>query len=138
MMYLAVIVSGIILLFLYFSLQTYFTFLNKGLILKHKINYILVPILIFWLHIKLAVREENFANKFKVTTLFFLKYNLSLVFITELILESIAEYTVMGESKFITQAEKDNKKLMERIIEQIKFIFTIPKLKQGYEEVLSI
>lgn len=137
MIMLSTIILGILLIFLYFSLQTYFTFSSNGMILKNKINYMVVPILIFWLHIRLAVKENNFKGKSKMIFLFFLKYNLSLIFITELILESIAEFEVTGESKFIQKAEVNKASLMERIIEQIRFIFIIPRLTQGYEQVLS-
>lgn len=119
----------------YFSMiiQTY-TYLAKYKIRLDALSIIVLPIILFKLHLNMFREEKNKKIGTKYLLFYFVNYKLSVIFLTELLLENIAMTQVVGYSPHVSKREKNKEK--QTWLERVKTIINLPETTNSFEEVL--
>lgn len=117
---------------LWMIVQSY-TYLNRYGISFSFFGTVLIPVMLFILHFSLFWKETNKKKGFKFLAFYFFYYKLSLIFLTELILENVAMVESVGYSPYISKAkQKETKPVLERVKELLK----LPETESSFEEVI--
>lgn len=131
--------SFIILWFSSMVIQTYVYFSRNGLS-THFLGFLYVPILLFSLHFKVLCREKDKKTAFKFLLSYFENYKLSLIFLTELLLENIAITNTVGNYPMLVNGKSVDVEKIEKepLTKKIKNIIKLPNTSDSFKELLLI
>lgn len=115
------------------TIQTY-VYLAKNEIRFSFPGVIVLPIILFKLHLNMFCKEKNKKIGIKYLLFYFVNYKLSVIFLTELLLENIAMFETVGYSPHISKGRKNNEK--QTWLERVKDIISLPETTSSFEEVL--
>lgn len=123
---------------------TYLKFKNNGIgfNVKYKFLVILLPALIFFLHLKLAIRffKHDKKKSLFVLKIAIVKYPVILGNLIEVILESMAECNVYGSSKYLSVRKKKQRQLgknpLDSVSLKMKELVDFLKKDSNYEKEL--
>lgn len=117
---------------LWMIVQSY-TYLNRYEISFSFLGTVLIPIMLFILHFSMFWKESNKKKGFKFLAFYFFYYKLSLIFLTELILENVAMVESVGYSPYLSKVKpKETKPVLERVKELLK----LPETENSFEEII--
>lgn len=114
-------------------IQTY-VYLAKNDIRFSIPGTIALPVVLFKLHLNMFKEEKNKKIGTKYLLFYFVNYKLSVIFLTELLLENIAMTQVVGYSPHVSKREKNKEK--QTWFERVKTIINLPETTNSFEEVL--
>lgn len=115
------------------TIQTY-VYLNKNDIRFTVPGIIALPVVLFKLHLNMFKEEKNKKIGTKYLLFYFVNYKLSVIFLTELLLENIAMTQVVGYSPHVSKREENKEK--QTWLERVKTIINLPETTNSFEEVL--
>ncbi|MGF3066699.1 hypothetical protein [Facklamia sp. P13055] len=105
------LLSTIVLWFSYLSVITFYRFKRDGIVFANLLSYLVFPLIILQLHIKVANRFSNaWSKKLKFIGLYFINYKQSLIFFSELLLENAAQLEATGYSPILCESKKIKRK----------------------------
>ena len=140
MLLLLIILSFVCLWYISQILVTYSYFDKRG-ISFNSLSILLIPIILFKLHLKIARKEKSF----KFIKFYFMNYKSSIIFLAELVLENVAMTEAVGYSPHLARKNKTTKKVLEvdqrekrDIFAQIKSLISLPESINSYEKMMTI
>lgn len=125
--------------------ETYYKLKKYNIGFRNKIQYFGVPIQLFMFHIKLAYNERKDLKKsWYILKYGFVKYNIALRFVIEMMLEGVAQYEATGESALVSKGRKEQselittrkKKPISDFFKDFINILSLQTTKSTYEDVL--
>lgn len=127
------IIFFIMIWYLALIVETY-SYLKKNKIGFSFLGIIYIPLSLFTLHLKMFHKEKSFPKKIRYLTYYFINYKLSVIFLTELLLENIAMTEALGYSPHLSKRKVDENK--KTLLETAKDIIKLPKTTESFSEVL--
>ena len=127
------IIFFIMIWYLALIVETY-SYLEKNNIGVNFLAIISIPLSLFTLHLKMFHKEKSFPKKIRYLTYYFINYKLSVIFLTELILENIAMTEALGYSPYLSKKKTNESK--KSLLETAKAIIKLPKTTESFSEVL--
>ena len=113
--------------------ETY-SYLEKNKIGVNFLGIISIPLSLFTLHLKIVHKEKSFPKKIRYLTYYFINYKLSVIFLTELILENIAMTDAFGYYPYLSKKKTNESK--KSLLKTVKVIIKLPKTMESFSEVL--
>ena len=113
--------------------ETY-SYLEKNKIGVNFLGIISIPLSLFTLHLKIVHKEKSFPKKIRYLTYYFINYKLSVIFLTELILENIAMTEAFGYYPYLSKKKTNESK--KSLLKTVKVIIKLPKIMESFSEVL--
>ncbi|WP_367006401.1 hypothetical protein ABZ559_05195 [Streptococcus sp. ZY19097] len=113
--------------------QTY-TYLARNDIHFSVLGVGALPVVLFSLHFNMFRKEKDRKIGVKYLLSYFVNYKLSIIFLTELLLENIAMVETVGYSPYISKSKKDEEK--KTWFERVKELIRLPETTNSFEEVL--
>ena len=113
--------------------ETY-SYLEKNKIGVNFLGIISIPLSLFTLHLKIVNKEKSFPKKIRYLTYYFINYKLSVIFLTELILENIAMTEAFGYYPYLSKKKTNESK--KSLLKTVKVIIKLPKTMESFSEVL--
>lgn len=123
----------IMIWYLALIVETY-SYLQKNNLGMNFLGILTVPFFLFKLHLRLFRREKDFFKKIRYLSYYFVNYKLSVIFLTELLLENIAMTEAVGCSPYLSKQDKNEDK--KTLLETAKDIIRLPKTTETFSEVL--
>ena len=127
------IIFFILIWYLALIVETY-SYLEKNKIEVNVLGIISIPLSLFTLHLKIFHKEKSFTKKIRYLTYYFINYKLSVIFLTELILENIAINEAFGYSPYLSKNKTNESK--KSLLETAKAIIKLPKTIESFSKVL--
>lgn len=134
MILLAFLIIFITIWYISMTIQTY-VYLAKNDIRFSMPGVIALPLIIFTLHLNMFRKEKNKKIAIKYLLFYFVNYKLSVIFLTELLLENIAMVQTVGYSPHVSKSRKGKSK--QSWFERVKDIIRLPETATSFEEVLT-
>ena len=128
-----VIIFFIMIWYLALIVETY-SYLEKNKIGVNFLGIISIPLSLFTLHLKIVHKEKSFPKKIRYLTYYFINYKLSVIFLTELILENIAMTEAFGYYPYLSKKKTNESK--KSLLKTVKVIIKLPKTMESFSEVL--
>jgi hypothetical protein len=133
----------VLMAYITFVFGSYHKFKNNGIGLnfKYKVLILGLPMFIFYLHAKAAkkVFKQDRKRAWKILSLSIVKYPIMLGCLIELILESMVECDVYGDSKLLKVKRRKLKKIQSQRtpLFNVKELLTSFKKLKPYEDMLG-
>ena len=127
------IIFFIMIWYLALIVETY-SYLKKNNLGVNFLGIISIPFSLFTLHLKMFYKEKTFSKKLRYLAYYFINYKLSVIFLTELLLENIAMTEALGYSPYLSKKKANESK--KTLLETAKDIIKLPKTTESFSEVL--
>ena len=118
-----------------------YSYLNRRGVNFSALGTLIIPMMLFIFHLKMAQKHKEI----KFIKFYFTKYKLSIIFISELLLENIAMTEAVGYSPYVTKrnkrvkvSKKTNMNQDGDILKRIKSLIQLPESISSYEKKLTI